>query len=102
MYSLGSRLKVPQGFSKGKPEATYKARPKAKNPRGCRPQGFLAFGRAEDIAKGSPLKISKGAFNILPREYIEYSRDLLRAQFTMIPSRLSHRLSLFLPNTLVY
>ena len=36
-------------------------------------------------------KIPKGAFNILLREYTEYSRDLLRAPLTMIPPRLSHR-----------
>ena len=47
-------------------------------------------------------KISKGAFNILPREYIECSRDLPRAPFTMIPTRLSHRFSFFLPNALLY
>ena len=44
----------PKGVSKGEPEATSKARPKAKNPRGRRPRGFLAFGLAEDVAKGSP------------------------------------------------
>ena len=48
------------GFSKGKPEATSKARPKAKNPRGRRPQGFLAFGLAEDVAKGLPLENPEG------------------------------------------
>ena len=47
-------------------------------------------------------KIPRGAFNILPREYIEYSRDLPRAPFTMIPPRLSHRFSFFLPNALLY
>ena len=49
-------------------------------------------------------KIPKGAFNILPREYIKYSRDLPRAPFTMVPPRVSHRFSLFLPhfNALVY
>ncbi len=78
------------------------ARPKAKNPRGRRPRGFLAFGLAEDVAKGLPLENREGAFNILPREYIEYSRDLPGAPFTMIPPRLSHRFSFFLPNTLVY
>ena len=44
----------------------------------------------------------KRAFNILPREYIEYSRDLPGAPFTMIPPRLSHRISFFLPNALLY
>ena len=35
-------------------------RPKAKNPRGRRPRGFLSFGLAEDVAKGSPLENSEG------------------------------------------
>ena len=35
-------------------------------------------------------------------EYIQYSRDLPRAPFTMIPPRLSHRFSFFLPNALLY
>ena len=66
------------GLSKGEPEATSRAR----NLRVRRPRGFLAFGLAEDVAKGLPLEIPKGAFNILPREYIEYSRDLPGAPFT--------------------
>ena len=41
-------------------------------------------------------KILKLAFNILLREYIEYSKDLPRVPFTMIPPRLSHRFSYFL------
>ena len=45
MYSLGRRLK---GFSKGEPEATSKARPKA-------------FGLAEDVAKDSPLENFEGS-----------------------------------------
>ena len=56
MEPLGRILKVPQGLSKGKPEA----RPKAKNPRGRRPQGFLAFALTEDVAKGSPLENPEG------------------------------------------
>jgi hypothetical protein len=36
-----------------------------------------------------------GAFNIVPREYIEYSRDLQKAPLTMISLRLSHRFSFF-------
>ena len=59
MYSLG-RLKVPEGFSKGEPEAIYKARPKAKNQKGRRPQGFLAFVLVEDVAKGSPSENPEG------------------------------------------
>ena len=41
-------------------EATTKARPKAKNLRGRKPRGFLAFGLAKDVAQGSPLKNPKG------------------------------------------
>ena len=56
----GEDRRSPKGFSKGEPEATSKARPKTKNPRGPRPRGFLAFGLAEDVAKGSHLENSKG------------------------------------------
>ena len=35
--------------------------------------------------------VPKGAFIILPEEYIEYSRVFPRALFTMLPSGLSHR-----------
>ena len=68
-----------------------------------RPLGFLAFGLAKDVAKVLPLENpkAKGAFNILLREYIEYSRDLPRAPFIMIPPRLSHRFSFFLLNALL-
>ena len=57
----------------------------AAKPRGRSPRGFAAE-----------------AFNLLPREYIEYSRKLPGAPFTMIPPRLSHRFSFFLPNALLY
>jgi hypothetical protein len=43
------------------------------------------------VAKGLLLENPKGGFNILPREYIEYSRDFPGAPFTMIPPRVSHR-----------
>ena len=36
------------------------ARPKAKNPRGRRPRGFLAEGLAEDAAKGLPEENPEG------------------------------------------
>ena len=49
-----------KGFSKGEPEATSKARPKAKKPRGRRPRGFFNFGLAEDVAKGLPLEYPEG------------------------------------------
>ena len=100
MYSLRQKLKVlAKGYSKGKPEATSKAGPKAKKPRGCRPLGFLFFSLVEDVAKGLNLENPKGGLNILPREYLGYSRDLPRAPFIMIPPRLSHRFSFFLPKT---
>ena len=52
------------GFSKGEPEATSKAR----NLRGRRPRGFLAFGLAEDVAKGSPLEDPEGSIHHDPSE----------------------------------
>ena len=59
---LNPDWRSPKGFSICEPEATSKARPSG---------GFLAFGLAKDVAKGSPLENSEGAFNILPREYIK-------------------------------
>ena len=44
----------------GEPKATSKTRPKAKNPRGRRPQGFLAFGLFEDVVKGLHLENPEG------------------------------------------
>ena len=98
----GEDSRSPKGFSEGEPEATSKARPKAKNPRGRRPQGFLALVWPRMWPRVRLQKIPKGAFNIPLREYIEYSRDLPRAPFTMIPSRLSNRFSFFLPKALLY
>ena len=46
----------PLGFFKGKSLATSSARSKAKNPRGLRPLGVLAFGLALDVTSGSPLE----------------------------------------------
>ena len=51
-------------FSKGKPETTSKARPKAKNLRGRMSQGFLAFGLAEDVAEGLPLENPEGVHRV--------------------------------------
>ena len=70
----------PKEFFEGKPEAASEARPKAKNPRGRRVCGFLAEGLAEDAAEGLPEEKLRGAFNQLPREQIENSRDFLREQ----------------------
>ena len=58
----------PKGFSKGNPEATSKARSKAKNPRGRRTRGFLAFGLAKDVAKGWPLENSEGGLQYSSEE----------------------------------
>ena len=52
---------TPKEFSKGEPEATSKARPNAKDPTGRRPRGCLAFGLAEDVAKGSHLENAEGS-----------------------------------------
>ena len=52
MYSVKRRLEVPKGFFKGEPLATSNL--------GRRPQGFLAFGLAEDVAKGLPLENPEG------------------------------------------
>ena len=54
-------------ISKGKPEAASKARPEAKNPRGCRPQGFLASRLAEDATEGLPEEKYRGRLQIYPR-----------------------------------
>ena len=35
-------------------------RSQGQNPRGRRPRGFLAFGLAEDVAKGLPLENPEG------------------------------------------
>ena len=70
---LRGSVRAPEGFSEGKPEAAKQ--------RGRSPRGFAAE-----------------AFNLLPREYIEYSRKLPGAPFTMIPPRLSNRFSFFLTN----
>ena len=95
-------MKVPKGFSKDKPEATSKARLKAKTQRDCSPEGFWLLVWPRMWPRVCLKKIPKGVFNILPREYIDYSRDLLRAPFTMIPPRLSYSSSFFLPNTPVH
>ena len=59
-------LRPPLGYSKGKPLATSSARPKAKNPRGLRPLGFLAFGLALDVASGLPLENPLGDLQSSP------------------------------------
>ena len=66
MYSLGRILKAPSEFSKGEPLATSSARQKAKNPRGLRPLGFLAFGLALDLASGLPLENPLGDLQSSP------------------------------------
>ena len=74
IYSLGRILKAPLGFSKGKPLATSSAGPKAINPRGLRPLGFLLLVWPWMWPWVCLQKIPWGTFNLCPREYIEYSR----------------------------
>ena len=57
---------TPSEFSKGEPLATFSARPKAKNPRGLRPLGFLVFALALDVALGSPLENPLGDLQSSP------------------------------------
>ena len=74
MYSLGRILMAPSKFSKGKPLATSSARPKAKNPWGLQPLGFWPLVWLWMWPRIRLYKIPWGTFNLLPREYIEYSR----------------------------
>ena len=92
----------PRNFLKAKPRPHPRPdqRPKTRGAAG--PEGFWPLVWPRMWPRVCLQKIPKGAFNILPREYIEYSRDLPRAPFTMIPLRLSHRFSFFLPNALLY
>ena len=50
----------PRDFLKANPRQHPRPEKNAKNPRGRRPRGFLAFGLAEDVAKGLPLENSEG------------------------------------------
>ena len=92
----------PRDFLKANPRPHPRPdqRPKTRGAAG--PKGFQTLVWPRMWPRVRLQKILKGAFNILPREYIEYSRDLLRAAFTMIPPRLSYIFSFFLPNALVY
>ena len=92
----------PRDFLKANPRPHPRPdqRPKTRGAAG--PEGFWPLVWPRMWPRVCLQKIPKGAFNILPREYIEYSRDLPRAPFTMIPPRLSHRFSFFLPNALLY
>ena len=86
--------------AKSRPQPRPDQRPKTRGAAG--PKGFWPLVWPRMRPRVHLQKIPNGAFNILAREYIEYSRDLPRAPFTMIPPRLSHRFSFFLPNTLLY
>ena len=92
----------PRDFLKAnpRPDPRPDQRPKTRGAAG--PEGFWPLVWPRMWTRVRLQKIPRGAFNILPREYIEYSRDLPRARFTMIPPRLSHRFSFFLRNTLLY
>ena len=54
------------------------------------------------MVNGVPREVPERAFNILPRDYIEYSKDLMGTPFTIMPPRFTHRFSFFLPNAPVY
>ena len=103
MEPLGSFPRVlnvhPREKIEGSPRDFLKANPR---PHPRPPEGFWPLVWPKMWPRVCLQKIPKGAFNILLREYIEYSRDLLGAPFNMITSRLSHRFSFFLPNALVY
>ena len=92
----------PRNFLKANPRPHPRPdkRPKTRGAAG--PEGFWPLVWPRIWPRVCLKKIPKGAFNILPREYIEYSRDLPRAPITMIPPRLSHSYSFFLPNALLY
>ena len=57
----------PRDFLNVNPRPHQRPDQRPKNPRGRRPRGFLAFGMAEDVAKGSPLENSKGGPSIFFR-----------------------------------
>ena len=103
MYSLGRRLKVPQGIFQRRTRGHIQGQTKGQKPEG--PQAPRVSGLRSGRGCGQRMALRKfrpkGAFNILPREYTEYSRELPRAPFTMIPPRLSYRFSIFLPNELL-
>ena len=92
----------PRNFLKANPRPHRRPdqRPKTRGAAGL--EGFWPLVWPRMWPRVCVQKISKGAFNICPREFIEYSKDLPRAPFTMIPPRPSHRFSFFLPNALLY
>ena len=92
----------PRDFLKANPRPRPRPDHRPKTRWAAGPEGFWPVVWPRMWPRVRLQKIPKGAFNIIPREYIEYSRDLPRASFTMIPLRLSHRFSLFLPNALLY
>ena len=62
-----------RGFLKGNPRPHPRPDPSPKT-FGGRPLGFLALGSDLDAASGLPSETPRGAFNMLPRESIEYFR----------------------------
>ena len=103
MEAIGSFTRVlnvlPREKIEGPPmdflKANIQGQTKGQKPEG--PQAPRVFGLWSGRGCGQGF-----AFRKFQREYIEYSRDLPRAPFTMIPPRLSHRFSFFLPNALLY
>ena len=92
----------PRNFLKANPRPHPRPDQRPKTLGAAGPKDFWPLVRLRMWPRVRLWKIPRGAFNIFPREDIEYSRDLPRAPFTMIPPRLSHRFSFFLPNALLY
>ena len=65
----------PLGFSEGEPLATSSARPQAKNSLGLRPLGFWPLVWSWMWPWVCLQNIPWGTFNLLPRDYIKYSRE---------------------------
>ena len=76
MDSLGSILKTPRDFLKATSRLYRRPDPRPKTRGAAGPEGFRPRVWPRMRQRVCQKKISKGAFNILPREYFEYSRDL--------------------------
>ena len=62
-------------FSEGEPLATSSARPKAKNPWGPAVPQVVGLRSGFGCGQRFALRFRGGTFNLLPREYIKYSRE---------------------------
>ena len=88
----------PRDFLKASPRPHPRPDQRPKTGGAVGPEGFWPLVWLRMWPKVPPLENPKGGLQILLREYIEYSRDLPRAPFTMISPRHSHRFSFFLLN----